>query len=140
VVVVLAVGFVGVELPGQVQREDQRSVSAEYGSEAPQSAQTGCVAGRRAGLDTYDVLRQHVVSHHFRFDETKQAQLFRSRHRYIWPAELDLMAQLAGFDLESRHADWTCTEPVLLARTPPCRRPSLPLPQKNQLRAGSLTE
>ncbi|MFD3477414.1 class I SAM-dependent DNA methyltransferase [Streptomyces sp. NPDC058695] len=58
------------------------------------------------GLDTYDVLRQHVVSHHFRFDETTQAHLFRSPHRYIWPGELDLMAQLAGFELESRHADW----------------------------------
>ncbi|MFG2946264.1 class I SAM-dependent DNA methyltransferase [Streptomyces adustus] len=59
------------------------------------------------GLDTYDVLRQHVVSHHFRFDETTEAKLFRSPHRYIWPAELDLMAQLAGFELETRHADWT---------------------------------
>lgn len=58
-------------------------------------------------LDTYDVLRQHLVSHHFRFDETGQARLFRTPHRYIWPAELDLMAQLAGFELESRHADWT---------------------------------
>ncbi|MFD3627586.1 class I SAM-dependent methyltransferase [Streptomyces sp. DSM 116494] len=58
------------------------------------------------GLDTYDVLRQYVVSHHFRFDEGEQARLLRSPHRYIWPAELDLMAQLAGFDLESRHADW----------------------------------
>jgi SAM-dependent methyltransferase len=62
------------------------------------------------GLDTYDVLRQHVVSHHFRFDETRHAQLFRSPHRYIWPAELDLMAQLAGFELEARHADWTGAE------------------------------
>ncbi len=58
------------------------------------------------GLDTYDVLRQHVVSHHFTFDESKQARLFRSPHRYIWPAELDLMAQMAGFELEARHADW----------------------------------
>jgi SAM-dependent methyltransferase len=57
-------------------------------------------------LDTYDVLNQHVVSHHFHFGEGEQAQLFRSPHRYIWPAELDLMAQLAGFELESRHADW----------------------------------
>ena len=57
-------------------------------------------------LDTYDVLQQHVVSHHFLFDDSKQAELFRSPHRYIWPAELDLMAQLAGFELESRHADW----------------------------------
>ncbi|MEE6258148.1 class I SAM-dependent methyltransferase [Plantactinospora sonchi] len=59
------------------------------------------------GLDTYDVLRQQVVSHHSRFGEDTDARLFRSPHRYIWPAELDLMAQLAGFELESRHADWT---------------------------------
>ena len=62
------------------------------------------------GLDTYDVVNQHVVSHHFRFDETRQARLYRTPHRYIWPAELDLMAQLAGFALESRHADWTGAE------------------------------
>ena len=62
------------------------------------------------GLDTYDVLRQQVVSHHFRFDESKQAQLFRTPHRYIWPAELDLMAQLAGFELETRYADWAGSE------------------------------
>lgn len=61
-------------------------------------------------LDTYDVLHQHVVSHHFRFGAGKQAQLFRSPHRYIWPAELDLMAQLSGFELETRHADWAGTE------------------------------
>jgi SAM-dependent methyltransferase len=58
-------------------------------------------------LDTYDVLNQHVVSHHFRFGDGRRARLFRSPHRYIWPAELDLMAQLAGFELESRTADWS---------------------------------
>ena len=58
-------------------------------------------------LDTYDVLNQHVVSHHFRFGEDRRARLFRSPHRYIWPAELDLMAQLAGFELESRTSDWS---------------------------------
>jgi SAM-dependent methyltransferase len=62
------------------------------------------------GLDTYDVLRQHVVSHHFHFDDTQQARLLRSPHRYVWPAELDLMARLAGFELEARHADWDGTE------------------------------
>ncbi|WP_428965563.1 class I SAM-dependent DNA methyltransferase [Micromonospora fluostatini] len=62
------------------------------------------------GLDTYDLLRQHVVSHHFRFDGSRQASLFRSPHRYVWPAELDLMGQLAGFELESRHADWVGAE------------------------------
>lgn len=58
------------------------------------------------GLDTYDVLRQHVVSHHFGFGDGRRATLTRSRHRYVWPAELDLMARLAGFDLENRSADW----------------------------------
>ena len=62
------------------------------------------------GLDTYDVLNQHLTSHHFYFDESRQARLVRSPHRYIWPAELDLMGQLAGFELESRHADWSGTE------------------------------
>jgi SAM-dependent methyltransferase len=63
------------------------------------------------GLDTYDPLRQLVVSHHFTFDDSSpQARLVRSPHRYIWPAELDLMAQLAGFELESRHADWSGSE------------------------------
>lgn len=61
-------------------------------------------------LDSYDVLCQRVVSHHFRFGAGQEAQLFRTPHRYIWPAELDLMAQLAGFALESRHADWVGTE------------------------------
>lgn len=62
------------------------------------------------GLDTYDLLRQRVVSHHFRFGTGTDAEVFRSPHRYIWPAELDLMAQLAGFELESRHADWAGAE------------------------------
>jgi hypothetical protein len=52
------------------------------------------------------VLGQQVVSHHFRFDDSGQARLARSPHRYVWPAELDLMAELGGFELESRHADW----------------------------------
>lgn len=57
------------------------------------------------GLDTYDVLRQGVVSHHISFGTGGQARVFRSPHLYMWPAGLDLMAQLAGFDLEARHAD-----------------------------------
>ncbi|MFE7405288.1 class I SAM-dependent DNA methyltransferase [Isoptericola sp. NPDC057559] len=68
-------------------------------------------------LDTYDLLHQQVVSHHFRFDGGKQAELFRSPHRYVWPAELDLMAQLTGFELESRHADWDGAEFTSESRT-----------------------
>lgn len=61
------------------------------------------------GLDTYDVAQQHLVSHHFVFGGGREARVFRSPHRYIWPAELDLMGQLAGFELETRHADWAGT-------------------------------
>ncbi|MFG3297464.1 class I SAM-dependent DNA methyltransferase [Micromonospora chersina] len=75
-----------------------------------QQAMVWCTEPGYIGLDTYDVLRQQVVSHHFRFGESREARLGRSPHRYIWPAELDLMGQLAGFELESRHADWSGAE------------------------------
>jgi SAM-dependent methyltransferase len=32
--------------------------------------------------------------------------LLPANHRYVWPAELDLMARLAGMALEDRWADW----------------------------------
>ena len=58
------------------------------------------------GVDTYDPVAQHLTSHHVRFGAGRDASLFRSRHRYVWPSELDLMARIAGFELESRAADW----------------------------------
>src|SRR3954452_25542302 len=61
------------------------------------------------GVDTYDVVAQHLVSHHVRFGEGRQAEIFRSPHRYAWPSELDLMGRLAGLELENRSADWTLT-------------------------------
>ena len=33
-------------------------------------------------------------------------RLYHANHRYAWPAELDLMARLAGLQLEIRWADW----------------------------------
>jgi SAM-dependent methyltransferase len=66
------------------------------------------------GVDSYDALAQILVSHHFRFPEDvdggREAMVSRTPQRYIWPAELDLMGQLAGFALESRHADWAESE------------------------------
>ncbi|MFJ2514136.1 class I SAM-dependent DNA methyltransferase [Streptomyces griseoviridis] len=67
------------------------------------------------GMDVYDVLEQRAVSHHFHFDaeeahrtgRTDAVRLGLSPHRYIWPSELDLMGRLGGFELESRHADWS---------------------------------
>ncbi|NIZ90773.1 class I SAM-dependent methyltransferase [Kineococcus rubinsiae] len=62
------------------------------------------------GVDTYDVLAQQLVSHHVRFGAGRSAEVFRSPHRYVWPSELDLMAQLAGFVLETRDADFAGAE------------------------------
>lgn len=65
-------------------------------------------------VDTYDLLRQHVISHHVLFgpelSDGRDARIGRTPHRYIWPSELDLMARLAGFELESRWADWDRSE------------------------------
>jgi SAM-dependent methyltransferase len=61
-------------------------------------------------VDTFDVVSQQLVSNHFGFRDGEQVTLFRSPHRYVWPSELDLMAQLAGFELEERHADWRKAE------------------------------
>lgn len=57
-------------------------------------------------VDTMDTLNQHLISYHFRFGEGREARVGRTPHRYIWPAELDLMGRLAGFELEARWADW----------------------------------
>ena len=64
------------------------------------------VGEHHVGFDTYDVVAQRLVSHHYRIDDGA-ARVARSRHRYVWPAELDLMARLAGLDLRERWADWT---------------------------------
>ena len=63
------------------------------------------IAEDRWGIDEYDVARQGLVSHHF---ETVDGRLerFSAPFRYVWPAELDLMAQLAGMDLRERWSDW----------------------------------
>ncbi|MGC9408128.1 class I SAM-dependent DNA methyltransferase [Streptomyces sp. DZ1-3] len=65
------------------------------------------VSDRHLGFDTFDLVEQILVSHHFtRDDGTGQYRRDNSRHRYAWPAELDLMARIAGLELERRVADW----------------------------------
>ena len=61
-------------------------------------------------VDTLDTASQRLISHHLRFGEGTSAHIDRTPHRYIWPSELDLMARLAGFTLESRWADWAGSE------------------------------
>ncbi|MFD9390062.1 class I SAM-dependent DNA methyltransferase [Streptomyces sp. NPDC060000] len=65
------------------------------------------VSERHLGFDTFDLVEQILVSHHFTRDgDDGHYRRGNSRHRYAWPAELDLMARLAGLALERRVADW----------------------------------
>jgi len=59
----------------------------------------------RLGYDEIDVPRQQGVSHHvwFREDGPKR---FASPWRMVWPAELDLMARMAGLRLRERWQYW----------------------------------
>jgi SAM-dependent methyltransferase len=57
------------------------------------------------GVDEYDAATQRSASHHFTLRDgvwERRSIPFRS----VWPAELDLMARLAGMELRERWADW----------------------------------
>ncbi|MFE5831790.1 class I SAM-dependent DNA methyltransferase [Streptomyces sp. NPDC056488] len=65
------------------------------------------VSERHLGFDTFDLVEQVLVSHHLTRDgDDGRYRRGSSRHRYAWPAELDLMARIAGLELERRVADW----------------------------------
>ncbi len=64
------------------------------------------VTDRHVGFDTYDMVTQQGTSHHYRRLDDGSTRYGYSNFRYIWPAECDLMAQLAGLELEQRMADW----------------------------------
>ncbi|MER7171314.1 class I SAM-dependent DNA methyltransferase [Streptomyces mesophilus] len=68
------------------------------------------VSERHLGFDTFDLVEQTLVSHHFTRDgDDGRYRRENFRQRYAWPAELDLMAKLAGLELERRVADWDGT-------------------------------
>jgi SAM-dependent methyltransferase len=63
------------------------------------------VSETHLGIDEYDVANQGLVSHHYRTGDGS----FEKRSvpfRYVWPAELDLMARIAGMRLRERWSGW----------------------------------
>lgn len=60
------------------------------------------------GFDEYDLARQGLISHHYYFAGDR-ADVSSLPFRYVWPAELDLMARIAGMRLLERWADWRRT-------------------------------
>ncbi len=61
---------------------------------------TFAVSETHVGVDEYDVANQGLISHHY------ADGLSSIPFRYVWPAELDLMARIAGLRLHERWADW----------------------------------
>jgi SAM-dependent methyltransferase len=63
------------------------------------------VSATRLGFDEYDVVSQGLISHHYRIEDG-HVDALSIPFRYVWPAELDLMARLAGMTLRERYAGW----------------------------------
>ena len=63
------------------------------------------VSATRLGFDEYDVASQGLISHHYwAVDDRLVGDSMP--FRYVWPAELDLMARLAGMSLRERWSGW----------------------------------
>jgi hypothetical protein len=58
------------------------------------------------GFEQYDLARQIAISHHY-WQVDGELRTRSTPHRYLWPAELDLMARLAGLTLRNRWSDWS---------------------------------
>jgi trans-aconitate methyltransferase len=57
------------------------------------------------GFDEYVIADQILYSHHY-YDRGGRLETFSAPFRYAWPAELDLMARLAGLRRRERWAGW----------------------------------
>jgi len=61
------------------------------------------VSADHVGFDEFDLVTQGLTSNHY---DPQKGTYSTFPGRYIWPAELDLMARLAGMELCERWADW----------------------------------
>lgn len=63
------------------------------------------VTPTQISIDEYDVVTQRLVSNHYRVVDGRLS-LNAIPFRYVWPAELDLMARIAGLTLRHRWSGW----------------------------------
>jgi SAM-dependent methyltransferase len=63
------------------------------------------VSEERWGIDEYAVASQRLTSHHFEIVDGR-IERFSFPCRYVWPSELDLMAELVGLRLRERWGGW----------------------------------
>ncbi len=77
----------------------------EVGVPGKQRLEVFDLSDTHVGVDEYDFDTQALVSHHFNLVDGEWKRL-SVPFRAVSPAELDLMAQLAGLELRERWADW----------------------------------
>jgi SAM-dependent methyltransferase len=71
-----------------------------------ETIQAFTVTPTHLGFDEYvDLVAQKSSSHHYWVIDGR-LETFSAPFRYVWPSELDLMAQLAGMTLRERWSDW----------------------------------
>ncbi len=63
-------------------------------------------SGTHVGIDEYDIATQRQWSHHISFLADGRVHRTSPPFRFVWPAELDLMARLAGMRPVHRWGDW----------------------------------
>ena len=64
------------------------------------------VSPTHLGFDEYDVAAQGLISHHYTSVDGRTFERSSGPFRYVWPAELDLMARIAGMRLRDRWEGW----------------------------------
>jgi SAM-dependent methyltransferase len=62
--------------------------------------------GGYLGFDQYDVVTQEFTSNHVTVSADGSGRFRRIPFRYAWPAEMDLMARIAGMELRHRWSGW----------------------------------
>jgi SAM-dependent methyltransferase len=70
-----------------------------------QTARPFHVGPDRLGFDELDPVTQAGVSHHVWLEDDRM-DTFSMPYRWVWPAELDLMARIAGMRLRERWGGW----------------------------------
>jgi len=94
------------------------------------------------GFEQYDVAAQIAYSHHYWVIDG-ELRMSSTPHRYLWPSELDLMAQLAGMTLRERWGGWyrepfTAESPMHISvwETPPRSSAVDPADRKRSSQSG----
>lgn len=72
----------------------------------PFTVAPSAAGGGYVGFDRYDVATQQFSSTHVTVGPDGSGRWIRVPFRYVWPAELDLMARIAGMRLVERWSGW----------------------------------